>query len=222
MKAAKEEIVLMYSYIKEKLGLKIENLKNSDKLIEPFFKLLEESNLTDPEIAEANLADNFMEALSQEWLFLYISFNFQNDINYKTYKAGLENKKFDWIFYLSGFCTKKALFIYENRKPQWKFFVERDLFKKYKFDYSSYLKDIKGEEVVKESPFINKIKSTTMVPLGKMTITELLHIENKERNRYLNTEAGFYHCITEEIYYTVESEVCNQCNFKEECLKRVW
>jgi len=224
---AKEEIVSIYTYIKGKIGLKVESLKTVNNTIDSFFKLLEEANLTDPEIVKANCANNFLEAVSEEWLFLYIAFHFQNDINYKTYKAGLENKTFDWVFYLSGFCTKKALYIYEKKKPQWLFFVERDLLKKYKFNYQTYLSEVKGESTILEPTTptskgftINRVEKP--ISQEKITLDELLPIEDKERLRFLNTEQGLYHCITEEIYFKMESDNCKQCKFKIECQERVW
>ena len=48
---------------------------------------------------------------------------------------------------------------------------------------------------------------------------ELRRVEEEEKQRLFNTEEGFVNCFQETTLYNPVSDVCNICNFIEDCKK---
>lgn len=140
--------------------------------------------------------DNFLDLLHKKYGKHSFSFDklyeyFLYQFNYwhdKDTRFGRGNIMFDWVI------GKKAFERYEEAIENKSIYYSTDILDKY---------FISKDDVVEIVDFENK--------------PTIFNLEEVERQRYLNSDYGLFHCLSLTSGYTEKSEFCKICSNKFEC-----
>lgn len=152
------------------------------------------SNLDLKRPREDKLIENFLKRANQRYRYsigvnwLFDYLSFQFE-----YWQGLEthrNVSPTWIF------GKKAFERFENRKDSYQYFYEKNILEPY---------------------FISKIDFVNLFSEDEEPNAKTNKVEEIEKERFLNTQRGFIHCIQNTTMYNHYSSNCIKCVFKSDC-----
>lgn len=138
-----------------------------------------------------------LEVLSNDWLFKYFTFTFERLSKLPIYRMG------------GDLGEGRIIFDDITRHKSLELFLNRNIY----FDDSQQYLNFWKQYDIKKYELINLIASRNVDEI----ISKKIRLQDIERNRFLNTDDGFQHCMDQVLLYDEESNVCKLCTFKKIC-----
>lgn len=186
MKSLEVKVSVTYEFfiqeISNKFDFDFKPNRNEKALIKNFCAYLEEQFSS-------------KETIGVDWLFNYFSFQFNYWLDKITRRGSSGIADLSWII------GDKAYARWEERTPQFKYFVDKGLLLFYKG-----IKKSKLEFLLQETP--------------KRLHKDLLEIdiaEEIEKKRFYGQKRGLLHCSSTTTLYHHRSPLCSNCSFRNEC-----